>query len=169
MRRIWVSFDFHSCGHLHLQSTDRASPSITADPIVQLRACKQPGNDGVLQLVQQQWLINIHIPLRTPFDAYLCLSHISNLSNLIIFISAWRTWSVYQYLMRTLTCSLTMYPSNLLVFFCCYLENLTFILILNGMWSYSHVMWETVKAWLETLSILKHHWKSARVLHHFVM
>lgn len=45
---------------------DRASPSITAHPFVRLTAYKQPGNDGALQLVQQQWLINIHIPLSNP-------------------------------------------------------------------------------------------------------
>lgn len=45
---------------------DRALPSITAHPIVRLTAYKQPGNDGALQLVQQQWLINIHIPLSNP-------------------------------------------------------------------------------------------------------
>lgn len=45
---------------------DRAALSITADPTVQLRAYKQPGNDGVLQLLQQHQLISIHIPLPNP-------------------------------------------------------------------------------------------------------
>lgn len=98
---------------------DRASPSITADPIVELRAHKQPGNDGALQPDQQQWLINIHIPPLKPFDAYLCFSHISTL---MLFISARRTWSVSKYLMRTVTFSLTVCPPALLNLSCYYLD-----------------------------------------------
>lgn len=53
---------------------DRALLSITAGPTVQLAAYKQPGNDGVLQLVQQHWLISFHIPLPQPLMP-ICVSH----------------------------------------------------------------------------------------------
>ena len=65
---------------------DRTLLSIPADPSVQLRAYKQPGNDGVLQLLQQHQLISIHIrlwkPLMPIFVSHtLALSQISSCSS----------------------------------------------------------------------------------------
>lgn len=100
-------FHCHSCG-LWLQRLfsplDSTSLSISADPIMQLKAHKCPGNDGALQPVWPHQLISIHI-LSCSFAA----SPYSNLHTIYLCSSLW-SGLFLDTMCPIFTCHLVLWP-----------------------------------------------------------
>lgn len=109
-------FHFHSCGLLLqrlFSPLGSASVFISADPIVQLRAHKWPGNDGALQLVWQHRLISIHI-LSWSFAAFHTHTHSLFLSHISLCTSRVH---IEHYICTTLKFNFVLQPHFLLFFF----------------------------------------------------